>query len=465
MVLNTTFQNELTQPLIYKPPAATKPVVKISDTAPTTAAVVPAAGNPNGIVQDASSPYFGLLTKAVPPAGSTAPTVVKPPTSGDLGLSQADANTGNPYGTDATGKQYTAAGGSYPKPATPPPANAAGGTDNGGVDLSQGYLGLKFPAPPVAPAAAPVADYGNLAPTYDPTGAANDLAQSLANIKAKYDIQRNDAATQTENERKSQISNLYGVGIVNPASSGVTSIGSASSDTLNDRMGKISAEEGAEVEQAKATSYNKGVAAKSAALAYAQDQTKAANDAAATKYANDRQAWQDSVSQINDTVNLYKAGTAVDKTQQTLAQTNIKNMLTLFGSQAFDGITADDLSNLEGAAGLPAGSLSSAVQTIKEKELTSSSKLKIVSRPDGIYSVQTDANGVATLVPLMKTNGGNKATKNYSSTTIPNDVKSSLLYDISKGMPKADAYSTYPEVDTKYLDTLYKSSGSSGRSV
>jgi hypothetical protein len=59
-----------------------------------------------------------------------------------------------------------------------------------------------------------------------------NLDAELSAISQRYEGERKKAAEQTENERQNQLSNLYSVGVVNPASSGVSSIGTASQKVL-----------------------------------------------------------------------------------------------------------------------------------------------------------------------------------------------------------------------------------------
>lgn len=267
------------------------------------------------------------------------------------GMDIVDAN-GNKIGDLADLRNGT------PLFATPPPAGGA-------------------PTPGAAPDSSQYdATIANAAGTFDPKQIQQMLVQQQIAIAKKYGVQQEDANTLTENERNSQLSNLYNVGMVNPGSSGVSSIGTASQDNLDKRTRAIDAARASENALAIATAYGLQTDAAKNAITTAQNERANVEKTVKTKYDNDRQLWTDAWTNINNAVALTRNKQTINTTDKNEAQQNIKDLLTNFGSKAFQSVDAAKLAELETAAGWPEGTLTRGLTTIKERELTGKLNLK-----------------------------------------------------------------------------------------
>ena len=347
-----------------------------------------------------------------------------------------------------------------PAPTLPPtagPTGPSGTSAAGGVKAPPTY---KKPDTSVQDTA--IAKY---APTYDPDAIDTAMNAELNAIATKWNIKRQQAKEETENERLSQISNLYGVGVVNPLSSGLASIGTASQGIQDKRLAAIGSQESAEQVAATQRAYGLKTTGQATALDFAKEQKAKVEKEAADDYARQRQDWNDSVAQVKDAAAAVKAGQTTDKETKDQAQENIKNILAT-GSASFEGVDAAELAAMEKAAGWPSGTLEKAIAAKKEQEMLNR---KTYTTKDGIFVMEVGKDGVAKLKPLLKISKTtptpeDKKSKNYSATNIPEDIKNDLLTDIGAGMPVEDAYSTYPEVSTTYIKTLYptKKTPSSG---
>ena len=195
-----------------------------------------------------------------------------------------------------------------------------------------------------------------------------ELAKQEQAIRASYGLERNRLQQQTENERKSQLSNLYSIGYVNPASSGVSSIGSASDTILAERIAAANAAEQAALASASDKAYGRSDALSkdrySAAESFRSDVEKKAKD----QYDFDRQKVSDAVSMANNVVNAWKSGQEVSRQAKQDAKGNVEYLINTFGSKAFDGMTDGQIDELEVAIGFPVGSLRKSVATLKEQE-------------------------------------------------------------------------------------------------
>lgn len=285
-----------------------------------------------------------------------------------------------------------------------------------------GYDSFGNPLQNYKPPVAPTSPNSAQAPTLNPITAYNgpspqeieqQLNEEKQRIQAKYDVQREQAKRDTENERQSNISSLYSVGEVNPLSSGVGSISGASSDILNRRLALIDQTQNAEISDAT----NRAYKAKSDYATNARQSQLDENTRIQQQYTDNRQALADSIAQV-------KAGQDRSDTQKKDSWTQTKDLLTTFGSKAFDGMDETALNSLETAAGLSKGTLVRGLKTIKEQELLGkSANLKEV---DGsLYNVTTDSNGdlKATLVVKGTSKNDTGLTPAQINTTV-NQIRS-----------------------------------------
>ncbi len=214
------------------------------------------------------------------------------------------------------------------------------------------------------------------------------LEQQKAAIKAKYDILRGEAETKTESERQANLSGLYSLGEVNPLSSGTASIGTASQDVLNKRKDALSAMESEEVAAAIAAAFGQKFDAQGRARQAQQDTEQRIKD----QYALEQSTREENVNSIKNAMAMVASGKQLEQADKDNAWKGISNLLTNFGSGAFDGADASTLEQMEKAAGIPKGTLSRGLKTIKEQELLG--KANNLKEVDGtLYNITYDANG------------------------------------------------------------------------
>lgn len=250
---------------------------------------------------------------------------------------------------------------------TPPPPSS---TDNSGVDKT------------IADAAA----------TFNPNAGVDYLREQQIAIAKKYGLQQEEANTMTENERKQQLAGLYSAGMTNPLSSGVASIGTASQDTLDKRSRYIDAARSAELAQARLEANGMSTEAAKNAITAAQQQRANTEADAKKSYDQQRQTWTDNWTNLSNAVALTRSKQVISSEDKNQAQQNIKDLLTNFGSKAFEGQDAAKLAELETAAGWPLGTLTKGMTTIKERELTG--KLNLKELEDGsLVNVTVDSDG------------------------------------------------------------------------
>ena len=238
-------------------------------------------------------------------------------------------------------------------------------------------------------------------PQYDPEAINKQLQNDFASITARYDVEREEAQRSTESERQSQISGLYDVGVVNPLSSGLASIGTASKAVLDRRMDNISSREQSEKSAAEDRAYGRKTEGRQEALGFAMDERDRIEQESAEGYERERQAMLDSVDMVNNIVSAWKSGRTVARQDKEDAKQGLTDLVEMGGYQVFEGMTADDISDLESASGYPAGTINSWAEKLKnaEADAEASKKNEYEMRTiDGslylIYPNQIDENGL-----------------------------------------------------------------------
>jgi len=315
-----------------------------------------------------------------------------------------------------TGSTNTSGTGTIPTPTTPPAGTTPssilgmyGVTGNQPTDLATLYGGTtpEYKAPDTTTSQSLIDKY---APTVNPDATKAQLDTELADIKTRYDIQREQAAKKTEGERMNQISSLYSMGVVNPLSSGVGGIGVASNDILNQRMDQLSANQAAEESIAKAKAYDRNTSEQEKALAFAQDQQKAAETKAQEKYTNDRQLMADKVSMVQSVVDAFKSGKTTAKEDKQTAQDNLKDLISTYGSSYFDAMTVDEINNMSQATGLSKDGLMKGLQNLKTKEIEANKNKQnaftVEKGDDGslyaVYTNKTNPDGTAKFEKIVQ---------------------------------------------------------------
>ena len=349
------------QPAVVKPPVATAPKTVVSNQVPTIVAPKASAAP---VVTQTQPVVQPPVAHTVQPTQNTETTQPKTDTS-EVGKIKVDPNTGVQYYDTGNGTILTRDGNVYD-----PGSGSFISRDEYGnpiyTPVGQGGKPLPQYTPPDT--SAPDATIQKGAQAFDPAAIQADLDRQLAAISAKYEVQRNQAAVDAENQRKSTLSDLYSVGVVNPVSSGTGSVNSASSESLNRILSSINANEGMEKSQALIEAYTRKFNAGKETIAAGQQQRENITDTAQKNYENAQKYFNDSWTQLQNTINSMKAGQELSTAQKSQAQNTINAMLTQFGSMAFSGADSKQIAQLEKAAGYPSGSISKGLALIKQKE-------------------------------------------------------------------------------------------------
>lgn len=257
-------------------------------------------------------------------------------------------------------------------------------------------------------------------PTGDKEKIQQMLDQQIADISSRYEIQRADTKRQTESEFQSQLSGLYNAGVVNPLSSGTGSIDAASDAILDRRMKAIQAQETAEKAIAIARAYEQETAAADKALEFAKEQRKRLETKVTEDYEYDRQQISDKIDMVNNVVSAWKSGQTVDRQKKLDAQAGVMDLISKFGSSAFDGMDENTIKEVEQATGYPEGSLFKGIAALKEKELVKpEEKMELRTIDGSLYNIYRDKNGAvkADLVIGKQAKGdGNKSSSNSKET-------------------------------------------------
>jgi hypothetical protein len=233
------------------------------------------------------------------------------------------------------------------------------------------------------------------------------LAQEKAKIEAKYALKRKEAEITTENERMSGLSGLYSTGVVDPRSSGVTSITSAAQKNKEDRLAALNADQMSEEISATERAYGQ----KEKAAGMKSSYEASVNKTIAEQNELERQAIQDTWTDVSNTISAVKAGRAMSQEDKDAVNTNIKNMLTYAGASAFEGKNAEDLAALEKGAGLTTGSLVGAATYLREQEQLG--KKPNIQEVDGsMYDVYYDKDGNLKAKLLVKGTGASEKAPN-----------------------------------------------------
>ncbi len=340
---------------------------------------------------------------------------------------------------------------------TSPPASAgASAAPTAPTTPAAAYGMPEPPKPTTTPSAAYTAadtEVQKYKPKYDPAKFQQMIDESSASIKAKYDIERSDLATRTENLRQSQISGLYSVGVVNPLSSGLASIGAASEETKNKELRNIDAVERAEKNLAIKEIYGLEAEEEKAALEFAvneRDRIKSEED---EKYAKDRQYWTDKTSQINNVWTKYKDGKTIENQERDDARGNITTLITQFGSAAFEGLTEEKLAELEKAAGYPEGSLVRGIKTLKEQEIAAKAAGKALNlrEIDGsLYNITSDKDGNVKSELVIK---GKSSAKKEGEYKFDTTAKGMLL---NAGLTTEDITSIQNDINLYGKETAFE---------
>ncbi len=235
------------------------------------------------------------------------------------------------------------------------------------------------------------------------------LSRQLQDISKRYEIQREDTKRQTASEFQSQLSGLYNAGVVNPLSSGTGSIDAASDATLDRRLAAINTAENAEKSLAEATAFKMKTDAQEKALDFAMGERKRLEAQTQEEYDYERQQMSDKVDLVNNVVNAWKVGQTLDREKRLDAQKNVMDIVSTFGSGAFEGMDANKIGEIEKATGYAPGALFKGIQSLKQQELLDAQQDMELRTIDGsLYNIYRDKNGAvkSEMIIKGKTSGG-----------------------------------------------------------
>lgn len=282
-----------------------------------------------------------------------------------------------------------------------------------------------------------------------------NLQMQMADIEKRYGIMRNEAKAQTENEFRSQLSGLYNAGVTNPLSSGTGSIDAASDRILDRRMKAISAQEGAEKAKAIADAYQLETAAQENALQFAQQQRERLETQVNEEYEFDRQQMNDKIGMIESIVGAWKSGQTVERQKKVDAQNNVMDLISTFGSSAFDGMDEETIGEVEAATGYPKGSLYKGLTELKRQEIIAGEEkpeMNLRTVNGSLYNIARNEDGTirADLVIAKAPTGGGSSSR--SSNTSSKDTGDAF----SKWLAEKEQrdYMTYNIGDPKVLADL-----------
>lgn len=286
----------------------------------------------------------------------------------------------------------------------------------------------------------------------------------VENITAKYNIEREQLAERVENSRQEQISGLYNVGVVNPLSSGLASIGTASEKYHNQQKGLLAQLEAAEKQKAYAQFFDLETKEIDRRREIIQNQITSLEEQAQAEYDARVADFDRGVQLVDKLVSVWKENNRVEEKQRSDAQDAFNDLISNFGSGAFTGMNAADLAELESALGYPAGSLQSGITALKKKELSEGDELELRTIGGSLYNVYKDAEGnVKADLIIAKpagSGGGGTSASDKDLKAMFNDADA-LRDDLASG--KIDWGQAYNRLARQYPD--FNVPDNSGRTI
>lgn len=226
-------------------------------------------------------------------------------------------------------------------------------------------------------------------------------------ITADYDIKREQLGVDVDNARNERISSLYDVGVVNPLSSGLASIGTASADYHKRQEGLLKQLESSEKQKAYANYFDLDTKEIERRIKSIESAITAEQDNAKAEYQQQVDEFGRGVQLVDKLIGVWKENNRVSEAEREDAQGAFNDLVKNFGSAAFNGMDASSLAEMEAALGYPAGSLQSGITQLKKDELTDK-PMDLRTIGGSLYNIERDANGniVPTLIIAKPAGGG-----------------------------------------------------------
>lgn len=217
-------------------------------------------------------------------------------------------------------------------------------------------------------------------------------------ISGEYNIKREQLSRDVQNSKTERISSLYDVGVVNPLSSGLASIGTASKEYEDRQMGLLAQQEATEKQLAYANYFDLETKEIERRLDSINSAITAENENAQAEYQQQVEAFDRGVQLIDKFISVWKEGNRVSEKERADAQGAFNDLVKNFGSAAFNGMDSENLAEMEAALGYPAGSLQSGITQLKKDELRDK-PMDLRTIGGALYNIARDAEG--NIVPTL----------------------------------------------------------------
>lgn len=251
-------------------------------------------------------------------------------------------------------------------------------------------------------------------------------------IEGDYQIRREQLGVDVENARNERISSLYDVGVVNPLSSGLASIGTASDKYQREQENLLNQKEAVEKQLAYASFFDMETGEIERRIESINASIKSHEDNAKAEYQQQVEEFGRGVQLVDKLIGVWKENNRVSEAEREDAQGAFNDLVKNFGSAAFNGMDASSLAEMEAALGYPAGSLQSGITQLKKDELTDK-PMDLRTIGGSLYNIERDADGniVPTLIIAKPAGGGGSG----GSTSVSDKELKAMFSEASKLMP------------------------------
>lgn len=226
-------------------------------------------------------------------------------------------------------------------------------------------------------------------------------------IEGDYQIRREQLGVDVENARNERVSSLYDVGVVNPLSSGLASIGTASDKYQREQENLLNQKEATEKQLAYASFFDMETEEIERRIESINASIKSHEENAKAEYQQQVDEFGRGVQLVDKLIGVWKENNRVSEKEREEAQGAFNDLVKNFGSAAFNGMESTDLAEMEAALGYPAGSLQSGITELKKNELRDK-PMDLRTIGGSLYNIERDADGniVPTLIISKPVGGG-----------------------------------------------------------
>ncbi len=283
-------------------------------------------------------------------------------------------------------------------------------------------------------------------------------------IEGDYQIRREQLGTDVENARNERISSLYDVGVVNPLSSGLASIGTASDKYQREQENLLNQKEAVEKQLAYANFFDMETEEIERRIESINASIKSHEDNAKAEYQQQVEEFGRGVQLVDKLIGVWKENNRVSEAEREDAQGAFNDLVKNFGSAAFNGMDSSSLAEMEAALGYPAGSLQSGITQLKKDELTDK-PMDLRTIGGSLYNIERDADGniVPTLIIAKPAGGGSGGSTSVSDKALKAmfSEADSMRKELADG--KLDWGQAYNRIARQYPD--FAIPDSSGKTI